>query len=378
MKLVELNIKNLRNHIDSNLEFASGTNIIYGYNGVGKTSILEAISIAGLTKSFLPVQDSSLINHNAESYYIHAKAKTDHSNSYNIKILYKAGSKKEISGTEGENMIPKNVIGLMPIVVLSPDHKAITFGSPIDRRAFIDRTLSQSNKKYIDLALKLKKCLRQRNNILNEAKRYFRNFDKVLFEAWTESLIDISAEMVVKRAKFLNDFDPYFKEIYSEVTNGKEKVELQYQPDSFTDENQYSDINTAKLHLEKVASNNFDKELKRGTTIFGPQKDELAIIINGSLAKDTASQGQHKSLLISLKFAEFNFLKENKQEMPIILLDDIFSELDSRRSELVLHMLRDNQAQTFITLTDREIVRPEFLDKSDVKYFEISEGEVVK
>jgi DNA replication and repair protein RecF len=368
----------LRNHQDSSFEFADSTNIFYGLNGVGKTTILEAISISGLTKSFLPVQDQSLINQGSSEYYIDCHADTDLKTGYNIKIKYEKGAKKQIDGTEGNNLLPKDVIGLMPVVVLSPDFKSITFGSPQDRRSFIDKTLSQSNKRYIEEILKHKKCLKQRNNILNEGKKNDVKFDEALFDAWTVPFIDSSAEIIHKRNNFINEFKPYFKDIYSGISNNIEDVDLFYNADHFKMDDDLNDIVKIREYLSNLAEELKLREIKRGTTLFGPQKDDIDIMINNGNAKEIASQGQHKSLLISLKFAEFNYLKENKKETPIILLDDIFAELDSNRSELVMQMLQENMAQTFITLTNKEIIRSEFINQIETKYFQIENGKLIE
>lgn len=361
--------------MQTNFEFANETNILYGMNGMGKTTVLEAISIAALTKSFLPTQDAMLINKDSGFYLVNCIAQTDLQTNYKISLKYESGSKKNISGTEGDNLLPKNVVGIMPIVVLSPDYKSITFGAPQDRRDFLDRILSQASKKYIDNLIKHKKYLKQRNSILLNAKKN-NFFDKILFDSWTENFIKTSAEILIKRNSFIREFTPYFKQIYGEISHANEDVELIYQPDSFQLIDDNVTIEKAVIHYSEIANSLFRSELIRGTTLFGPQKDEILIKINGGTAKDFASQGQHKSLLISLKFAEFNFLKNIKNETPIILLDDIFAELDSNRSKLVLEMLKINKAQTFITLTNKDFIRDEFFNQSNAKYFEIEEGKV--
>lgn len=376
MKINSINIINLRNHLNSSLEFSPVANIIYGANGTGKTTILEAVSISSISKSFLPTPDALLIEKNSDFYAIKCNAETDFNINYKINVKYEKGARKHISGSEGEHLLPKHIIGIIPIVILSPDFKAITFGAPAERRNFIDRTLSQASRKYYELLVDLKKCLKQRNSLLNDARKS-SIFDKISIEAWSEKLINLSAEISIRRYKFIRNFLPYFKKIYSEITNSKEKVDLIYAPDHFENLNERTSLNEAINNYSQVYEKYIGIELKRGSTVFGPQKDELQIIINDGLAKDFASQGQHKSLLISLKFAEFNFLKEIKQETPIILLDDIFSELDIQRSELVLNLLKIHSAQSFITLTNREIVRPEFIGVDSIKYFEINDGKVI-
>jgi len=372
MIINNLIINNLRIHEHSNYVFDVGINVIYGLNGTGKTTILEAISIASLSKSFLPVTENSLINYEQDFYYIKLDAKSDLEIPYNIKIENKKGKKKHISGSEGDNLVPKDIIGNLPTVVLTPDFKNITFGSPSDRREFLDKILSQSSKRYIESYLKMKRSLKQRNNLLNNRKND-RKLDKPQLDAWTDLFIRSSADVVLKRNNFISQFKPYFKKYYKYLSNGKENVDLQYKPNYLISDDLEDDS------LENIIENYYntwfetrEEELIKGTTQFGPQKDELKVVLDKGTAKDVASQGQHKSLLISLKFAEFQFLKDKKKETPVFIFDDIFAELDHKRSEQLLKLLNEHKAQTFITVTDTSLIKDKIDDKS-IKHIRINE-----
>jgi DNA replication and repair protein RecF len=375
MRITKIIVNNIRNHRHSELEFSTGLNIFQGLNGAGKTSILEAISVCGMSRSFLPVPDASLINKQEEFYLTRLESYNDLQIPYKVNVKFENGHRKQISSSLGDNLSPKDIIGELPLIILSPDFKSITIGSPSHRREFIDRILSQANKLYIEDMLNLKKCLKQRNNLLNQAKTDFR-FDYSLIETWTDLLIKVSTDIVIRRNNFIKEFIGFFKEAYRNVTNGKEDVELNYIPDNIPPDILVSNLTKENLinYYNDISKQLRNAEIKRGTTLFGPQKDELEILINGSVAKEFASQGQHKSLLISLKFAEFNYLKNIKQETPVILLDDIFSELDSERSKEVFELVLASAAQTFITVTDSSIIR-NYLNFSDnCYYFKIVDG----
>lgn len=352
MKIKKIRIRNLRNHSNSEIEFSDGINLIYGLNGSGKTTILEAISICSLSKSFLPVLDQNIIKYEEKGYETGLQAINDLGAEYNVNVKFHT-SKKKISNNDSENLSPKNLIGNIPIVVLSPDFKNITFGSPGDRRDFIDKVISQISKSYLSKLIQLKKVLRHRNSLLLQFKKNDEYVDD-LMELWTNKLIELNADIVMKRNEFINELKPMFKATFAEIAPNEE-VDLIYQPYKIGD-----DIVNNKEEIIVNLNNyfNFRKEIEyqRGSTIFGPQKDDLVIKINSGIAKDYASQGQHKSLLISLKIAEFNYLKSYCNETPIVLLDDIFAELDADRSKHVIDIIEKNGVQSFITSTNSEIL----------------------
>ncbi|MBE2188307.1 MAG: DNA replication and repair protein RecF [Desulfobulbaceae bacterium] len=377
MKIHKIHIVNLRNHADNLIELSPLTNIIHGSNGSGKTTILESVALASHSKSFQPTDDKNLIRWDENRYFVNVFADYDLEVPYEISINYNRGSRKQINSSKGENLFPKDIIGEMPIVILTPDYKAITFGSPQDRRQFIDTVLSQASKYYVDAILKQKKYLKHRNAILGQFAREHKIDEKLLATA-TDFFISYSSDVIYKRFQFIKEFIPFFKQSYAEITDSVEIVDLQYKPDNIAF-SQFAKIEKSEIteQLVKASKNLYQNELRRGTTLFGPQKDDIDIFINQGLAKDAASQGQHKSLLISLKFAEFEFLKTVVRETPIILLDDIFSELDAVRSQKVLELLLTKNAQTLITVTEPDKFIKLQNDKTNFKIISLSEGRIV-
>lgn len=353
MKINKLIINNLRNHLHSEFDFGDKINLIYGLNGSGKTTILEAISIIALTKSFLPTSDQDLINYNQKLYSLLCEAKTDYNSNYKCKITYQLGSRKQISNTEKDNALPKDIVGLVPIVILSPDYKNITFGTPAERRSFIDRVISQSSKSYLDDIFKLKKVLKQRNSLLSKIKKE-EITDKSLLEPWTDQLIDVSTLITIKRNKFINEIRENYKNYYASISNSAEKVDLIYEAYGLDEIDENYEAVREKFNILRKEKSNL--ELIRGTSGFGPQKDDIRFVIDSGIARENASQGQHKSILISLKLSEFDYLLEKCNEKPIILLDDIFSELDYKRARKVLKIIQENDIQSFITSTDENIL----------------------
>ncbi len=376
MKINRIAISNLRNHSFSEIDIDKNLNVLYGLNGSGKTTLLEAIAVCAFSKSFQPVTDLSLIKYGQSSYFTELSAVNDLDISYKVKINYQSGSKKEINSTFGTNLLAKEIIGILPLVVLSPDLKIITSGSPQDRRDFIDRLLSQSSRTYLEKLMDYRKILKQRNNFLNRIKNE-RTFDRDLLESWTEMLINKGIDLIIYRNSFIRDFIPFFESTYKMVSEGREIVKLEYLPNNISGEMLTGSLNKQDLYtfFKKVSDKLGSDEIRRGLTLFGPQKDELAIKIDLGIAKDSASQGQHKTLLVSLKFAEFNFLKEKRNETPVVLLDDIFSELDSERVSKVFELLQSNSAQTFITMTDVSLLK-DVAANSEFSFYHVNNGNV--
>lgn len=357
MRINKLILNNFRNHTSSELLFSSGLNIIWGNNGAGKTSILEAISVCSMSRSFVPNSDVSLINKGSKSYLVSAFCTNEFNVPYKIIVSFAPRLPKQISSSFGSKLLPKDIIGQMPLVVLSPDNKNITIGVPEFRRQFVNGILSQANKYYLDKLYEIRKVLKQRNSLLQQFKQIQTsenyNYNLQLLEHWTDFLINICCDIIIRRNEFINEFNPFFIEAYKIVSGSKEDVEIIYVPNSISEIINFQQI---KNELHSRAKQIQSSEIKRGTTLFGTQKDEFKILINGGIAREFASQGQHKSLLIALKFAEFKYLYNKNKETPIILFDDIFSELDLKRVEKVIELLKDSDAQIFITLTEPNII----------------------
>jgi len=383
MYITALTLQHIRNHSTTTIEPARRVNVFCGMNGHGKTSILEAISLCALSTTFVPSDDKSLIRRGEESCLAALTAYTDFGTPYKVSVQISTSERKRITSSFGKRLSPQDIIGELPLVALSPDFKAITAGTPADRRRFVDSILSQSSKLYMSDMLTLKKILKQRNSLLHEAKAGCR-IDDVLLETWTEALIKTSAAIVHKRMGFLREFSGYVQTAYQQIARHggvNENIELVYEPDVLAEA--LTDMPTGmptlveiEQHYHRALQTARIQERKRGTTAHGPQKDELVLRVGGGVARESASQGQHKTLLIALKMAEFQYLRDVRAETPVLLLDDIFSELDARRAANVFALL-ESGAQTFVTTTDPELYHSHFAsNKTDHALFMVEQGAV--
>lgn len=377
MRIDSLYFVNIRNHLKTELFFSKHINVFFGPNGAGKTSILEAISLATLSKSFLNTTENTLINFDEEIFLSKIETIRDRNTNFSVEIKKEKGSRKKISSSIMESMRPKDLIGNIPIIILSPDYKEITAGSPENRRRFLNTSISQISNNYLNNLYSYRKILKQRNNLLSKLGKE-KSSDYKELNIWTDKLIEYGSKIILRRLSFVKELEPYFIKNYKKISDDKESVGMVYKPFGFSDLNNNEELNESnvirKLEIQREKYKN--SELKRQTTLYGPQKDELELYINGFLAKETASQGQHKSILISLKLAEFDYMKDVLNETPIVLLDDIFSELDAKRTELVINTVLENLAQAFITITEDDKIKRIMQPSEDCYYFNVSEGKV--
>jgi DNA replication and repair protein RecF len=254
------------------------------------------------------------------------------------------------------------------VVALSPDHKAVTMGGPAERRAFIDGLMAQSSKRVTELLYEHRRLLKQRNAMLAEAAHHGRA--SAGLDAWTDAFITCSADLVRRRYEAITELTPRVRETYDVVSGGEESIDLRYDADGVEDLT--GDVaDQLRRSYEAVAT----RELHRGVTLFGPQKDDVTFTIDDGVVRETASQGQHKSLLVSLKIAECTLLWERRQERPVVLLDDVFSELDRSRCEHVMQTVLAMGMQCFVTTTEGDEMRRLVPASADVAVREITKGD---
>ncbi|MBM4166352.1 MAG: DNA replication/repair protein RecF [Ignavibacteria bacterium] len=374
MQLSSLRLRNFRKHGLSQLDFADGVNILVGDNGQGKTNILEAISFLSLTKSFLSASDSFVCKHGEELFDVAGKMISDNGVEYNVRVAHQISTAEKVFTINKQNVEPRSsVLGKFPIVILSPHHSAITFGSPSERRAFVDFVLCQSSRVYLEQLQTFRRILKHRNAFLHEAKISRKQLDNS-FETWNEQFIEASANVIKKRNEFIQHFQTYVATAYEEIVERDEQPSLTYAPQiSLTN-------NSSLFELEMLLSEELQKEKLRelaiGNSVVGPHHDEIDFRLNGFELRKFASQGQHKTFLVALKMAEFHYLKNACSETPMFLLDDVFSELDEQRAQKVLDLVRKH-GQTFVTTTNSDSLDEILLYGEENKKFTVDDGKVL-
>ncbi|WP_047245850.1 DNA replication/repair protein RecF [Maribacter thermophilus] len=341
MFLKKLSLLNYKNFDSKNIEFDSKINCFVGDNGVGKTNILDAIYHLSFGKSYFNPVSSQNIKHGTDFFVIEGLFQKEEREEKIICSL-KRGNKKVIKRNGKAYERFADHIGLLPLVIISPaDRDLILEGSDV-RRKFIDGVISQSDKDYLQSLMNYNKILSQRNALL----KYFaanHTFDKATLGVYNEQLHAYGSEIYNKRIQFLDIFIPIFKEQYKAITNNTEEVNLAY------------DSKLLHNDLSSLLEENLAKDRALQYTSVGIHKDDLSFSIKDYPIKKFGSQGQQKSFLIALKFAQFHFMQELAKTSPILILDDIFDKLDENRVSHIISLVnQENFGQIFVSDTHAE------------------------
>jgi DNA replication and repair protein RecF len=331
------------------LEFGGGLNVLLGKNGQGKTNILEAISCLSLTKSFYAASETTLVQLGSEGFSVEGVLANDAGIEHKVRMAYtrELGEKVfTINGAHTERLA--SVIGMFPVVILSPENNAITFGPPSARRKFVDLVLSQLSRAYFDDLLEYRQILRQRNRMLDEARQR-GNMQNDVLDPWNQSLAAYGARIVHRRMQFVEEFGRYVIRSYSDLVATTEEPRIRYMTAPEINPDEHIERITASILIE--LTKRLPEERRRGLTLVGPHRDDLVFQLKGIDLQKYASQGQHKTFLIALKMAEFFYLKEKREETPILLLDDALTELDNERSRRLLSQVTE-LGQTIVTTTN--------------------------
>lgn len=341
MLLRQLSLINYKNFDSKELVFDSKINCFVGDNGIGKTNILDAIYHLSFGKSYFNPISSQNIRHGSDFFVINGTFEKENREE-KIVCSLKRNNKKIIKRNGKAYDRFADHIGLLPLVIISPADRDLIIEGSDTRRKFIDGVISQSDKNYLQHLINYNKVLSQRNALL----KYFaanRTFNKDTLAVYNEQLNTYGTEIFNKRTSFLEAFIPIFQEQYKAITGGTEKVALNYDSKLLNDD------------LLTLLNNNLDKDRALQYTSVGIHKDDLNFEISEFPIKKFGSQGQQKSFLIALKFAQFHFMKSQSRATPILILDDIFDKLDEHRvSHIITLVNNENFGQIFISDTHAE------------------------
>jgi len=373
VKIRDIHVRKFRNHTQTDAVFGHGVNALLGQNGEGKTNLLEAISYLCLTKSFFGSTDGIVLQIGEDRFEVSGELEGDAGVRYHVAVTYEHAEREKkfyINRIKVEKF--SDVVGQFPVVVLSPESGGITAGGPADRRRFLDFVISQASKVYLEDLLEYRRVLRQRNKVLFDNKASRTDITDLL-EPWNQELVDRGARITHRRQLFLEEFRPLVTESYGSIAGRVEEPMMTYEPS--VNGNGSATEEEIKEAFAKELARKANEEKRFGITLVGPHRDELALEINNLRVRAHASQGQHKTLLVALKVAEYLYVQSKRNERPVLLLDDIFTELDKHRAERLL-ALTGSVGQAFITTASDSVFPSDFDWTSGNKQFVVYEGKV--
>jgi len=339
--LKKISIINYKNILDKEYKLDPKINCFVGDNGVGKTNILDAVYHLSMGKSYFNVKNDQLINRGKDYMLVDGVFELNNKNE-SIVFSLKIGEKKVLKRNGKPYKKFSNHIGLIPVVLISPyDNDLINEGSS-ERRKFIDSIISQNDKEYLINLIAYTRVIQNRNKLLKQYNRSV-DFDLDTIKVYDDQIYKLSEPIFKARDKFIKEFTPLVLEKYKHISDDKEKISIEYKSDLINN------------NVENLIKDSFQKDVILQYTSVGLHKDDFVFNIDENRIKRFGSQGQQKSFLIALKLAQFDYLKNETGNSPILLMDDIFDKLDLMRVKRIVEIVNStNFGQLFLSDTDKE------------------------
>ena len=389
MRLNQLVLRNFRSYTDCEIDFTDRVNLIVGENAQGKTTLLEAIYFLSTAKSHRTYPDNELIRYNESWFYLRGKIAAANGSDTNPEAqiepldLMTVEVSNELSGKKRfkfNGVLQKKLsewIGQFNVVFFSPESLTLVKGAPAERRRFIDLLISQIDSVYLSSLQNYQFALKQRNELLKQIRSKQANPD--FLDPWDDILIAEGISISQTRVRMFAQLKAYVQAKHTELTGDREVLELKYQPSPEKIDRAPKQEATELFRQGLQSSRSYD--ILRGMTAVGPHRDDFKLILESQSAgamyfqeaKAFGSQGQQRTIALALKLGELELIRETTGKTPIVLLDDVFSELDGERSSFLFNLLGRLNAQTFITSTRQEAWGPEL---GDCRVFTVHDGQV--
>ena len=365
LKINKLYLRNFRNYLDLEIDFNDKLNIIIGNNAQGKTNILEAIYFLSITKSFLSVNEKTLIFRDKEFSLIKGDVVNSNFNKKLSILINDNGKKIEVN----QKIIKRNIdyLGNLRVIIFSPDDIRLLKDSPGNRRRFLNIELSQLYDKYVKYLSEFNIILKQRNEYLKIIKN--GNFNEEYFSILNNKYVDLAVEIYIYRNNFINKINEYITDKYYFIS-GDNNLVVKY----ISDTSISNRIDMKNSLLNRLIDNK-NREVMYGNTMIGPHKDNFCFYLNESNLSLYGSQGQLKMAVLALKLAEIDVFRSITGETPVLLLDDIFSELDIEKRNKLIKFLNDD-VQTIMTTTDLSEIDNELVKIANI--YKIENGTIIE
>jgi len=369
MNIERLQLTNYRNYESLTLDFSNKINVFIGENAQGKTNVMESIYVLAMAKSHRTANDKELIRWQADYGKIEGVINKRYGSVPIELTISKKGKKGKINHLEQTKL--SNYIGQMNVVMFAPEDLNIVKGSPQIRRRFIDMEIGQISPVYLHDLLTFQKILKQRNHLLksNQGKASLAN--DVMFDIYTEQYIGAAVQIIRKRFQFMELLQAWAEPIHEGISRGLERLVIKYRPVSGMDASWSAE--QMRDYLKQKLDEMKQREIERGVTLIGPHRDDLQFLVNDYDVQVYGSQGQQRTTALSLKLAEIELIKQETKETPILLLDDVLSELDDYRQSHLLNTIQ-GEVQTFVTTTSVEGIHHETIQHA--KLFRVKQGTI--
>lgn len=341
MKCNRIQIQNFRNIETADVRFGDGVNVLVGANAQGKTNLLEAIFYVAIGKSFRTSHDEDMIRFGADVCEISMDFE-DSQREQNLTVRLMAGKRRRIEHNRVRLAKVSEVVGLFRTVLFCPEHLSLVKDGPSERRGFLDVAISQLYPNYLRSLQTYHQILKQRNGLIRDAADDRATFDSTV-ELWSAQLAHEAAVLSQYRCRYLKLLQPAVRACFAEMTDGKEVPDVIYEPSLHGDPEEYEDAAATEVKYREKLMTNHEREIAAGSTLWGIHKDDVRIDLNGKPARLFASQGQQRSLALAMKLAEGEICRELCGEVPVFLLDDVFSELDAARRAYLSEKIQGRQ-----------------------------------
>ncbi|KAF0218399.1 MAG: DNA replication and repair protein [Geobacteraceae bacterium] len=363
MILNKIYIHSFRNLEETEISFGSRFNVFYGKNAQGKTNLLESIFLLGTMKSFRMARNGDLIKWGADYGLLKGWVEKENVTREISLLLEKQGRKAKIDQKQVTKLA--DFFGSLNVVVFSPEEIAMVRGMPDARRRYLDRAIFSGDASYLRLYQEYYKILKNRNTLL-------KNGDTNGLDVWSDKLAETGARLITKRIAYLSEIKGLLGDFYSNIAGNGEEAGVIYHSHLPDKERLLADSGAL---LREALTKSAAEERRRGVTVVGPHRDDLEFLLNGKVLKHHASQGQQRSYILALKMAEIEYIRQRFDYPPVLLLDDMTSELDRERSRNLMEFLETKQMQVFITTTSLNNVM--LKDAENYCTFSIESGKVL-
>lgn len=374
MRISRLKLHHFRNHKETEVSFAPHLNLITGPNGSGKTNLIDAIHYLCMSRSFVASSDQYVPHHSEKYFMIEGDFSGNHRSSFKTGCSYSRGEGKKIFVNDSPLDRLTDLIGRVPVVVLSPEDLKLTSGGPAERRSFLDGMISQISRPYLRDLILFRKIRKQRNRLLQEYHGPLSMLQTYL-EPWDVQLAETGSRIIYKRASVLNRFKDYLSLQYQTISGLNLKPSLEYQ----TICEEWDSPESIQNHYTSLLKKNFEKEAEREQTLIGPHRDEVVFFLGEMELRNYGSQGQHRLFSMALKMAQLFYYSDELDDLPIMLLDDVFGNLDQQKTDIITETLTKHSGQTFITsASERPFSDAMFRENPDNAWFTAEESTVKK